>query len=84
MASARDDVVQSLNQLATAAQDLAAGATELAAAIAEDPPQAAKIGRAMQTLLSSRLKATKTQVAVMDRALKRWVLLNPTFTHEKF
>jgi hypothetical protein len=82
MTSAHDDVVvASLGQLADAGQQLAAAASDLAAAIAEDPPQAARIGGAIR-VLTARMKAIRMDVVA--QALKRWALLNPGLTREKF
>jgi hypothetical protein len=74
--------VQALEQLVGAAQGLAASAAELAAAIAEDPAQPEKIGRALQSY-TLRLKATRIAPDVVNQALKRWVLLNPGVSQRK-
>lgn len=82
MVSARDDAVQSLHQLAAAAQELASSATEVAAAIAEDPPHAARINKAVQSYVA-HLKAQGLPARVASQALKRWALLNPGVSQEK-
>jgi len=85
MSTAREETIKAFEEVAGLAAELARTAGELAAAIAADPPQALRIGPAMQGLVhATRHRALPLQLNVANKALGKWLLLNPGLRQEKF
>ena len=84
MNTAREDLVKALGEVADAATQLAASATHFAAAIRAEQPTAQIIGPAMENYGRLTGKSFRVRLEVVSEAAKRWVLLNPGLTQEKF
>ncbi len=84
MTTAKEDLVDALEKVAAIATEITRSATEFAAAISADPPQAATIGRAMQAYDRAIGKESSVALKVVVQATKRWMRLNPGLSQEKF